>query len=59
MAVAVDASGNVVVTLSDYCTFKYAAGDGALLWEQCNNVSNHDDYPPVAVAVDRSGNVRN
>jgi hypothetical protein len=39
-AVAVDGSGNVVVTGSsggDYCTVKYAAADGALLWEKHYN----------------------
>src|ERR1051325_1628910 len=55
-AVAVDGSGNVVVTgYSDggYYTAKYAAADGALLWEQRYN------GPSIAyaVAVDGSGNV--
>jgi len=63
---AVDASGNVVVTgttygtnsmSDDYYTAKYAAADGALLWEKrYNGPANHDDRPS-ALAVDGSGNV--
>jgi hypothetical protein len=48
-ALAVDASGNVVVTGRSY-TAKYAAADGALLWKQ-----QHEGA--TAVAVDSSGNV--
>jgi hypothetical protein len=64
-AVAVDGSGNVVVTggsygsgsFLDYYTAKYAAVDGALLWEKrYNGPANGDDYAS-AVAVDGSGNV--
>jgi outer membrane protein assembly factor BamB len=69
-AVAVDGSGNVVVTgfsvgsvksfgdhNQDYYTAKYAAADGALLWEQrYNGPANSQDYG-AAVAVDSSGNV--
>ena len=64
-AVAVDGSGNVVVTgiflqcqsNDDYYTAKYAAADGALLWEKrYNGPANGDDYAK-AVAVDGSGNV--
>jgi len=62
--VAVDGSGNVVVTgysynqtNLDYYTAKYAAADGALLWEQrYNGPANKDDYA-VAVAVDGNDNV--
>jgi uncharacterized delta-60 repeat protein len=64
-AVAVDASGNIVVTGSsfgttnnnDYYTVKYAAADGALLWEQrYNGPANYGDSA-AAVAIDTSGNV--
>ena len=64
-AVAVDGSGNVVVTGYsmgggsgyDYYTAKYAAADGALLWEKrCNGPANSDDRAQ-ALAVDGSGNV--
>ena len=49
---AVDGSGNVVVTgysdngtNDDYYTAKYAAADGALLWEKrYNGPANGDDY---------------
>jgi hypothetical protein len=63
-AMALDGSGNVVVTGSsssqtnhDYYTAKYAAADGALLWEKSYNgpADHHDE--PQAVAVDVSGNV--
>ncbi|NOS71585.1 MAG: PQQ-binding-like beta-propeller repeat protein [Verrucomicrobia bacterium] len=63
-AVAVDGSGNVVVagssqseTSMDYYTAKYAAANGALLWERRYNGPAHQDDVPVAVAVDGSGNV--
>jgi hypothetical protein len=52
---AVNADGNAVLTLiSDNggCTTKYAASDGALLWEHCQT----NGYPK-AVAVDANGNV--
>ncbi len=63
-AVAVDGSGNVVVTgysgnttNNDYYTAKYAAADGALLWEKrYNGLANSDDRAN-AVVVDGSGNV--
>jgi fibronectin-binding autotransporter adhesin len=66
-AVAIDSSGNVVVTGYterddegddiDYYTAKYAAADGALLWEKrYNGPGNYRDYA-WAVAVDGNGNV--
>jgi uncharacterized delta-60 repeat protein len=66
-AMALDASGNVVVAgsasdnfnpdSSDYCTVKYAAADGAVLWEQdYNGPGNQGDYAQ-AVAVDANGDV--
>src|SRR5438034_962365 len=63
-AVAVDGSGSVVVTgaswngtNADYYTAKYAAADGALLWEKrYNGPANSGDYAR-AVAVDGSDNV--
>jgi len=63
-ALAVDSYGNVVVTGSsantagnmDYYTAKYAASDGALLWEKrYNGPADRDDWAH-AVAVDISGN---
>src|SRR4030095_10429049 len=70
-AVSVDASGNVVVTgLSwtwgaswgngldgDYYTAKYAAVDGALLWEQRYDGSAPGGASTREVAVDGSGNI--
>ncbi len=65
LAVAVDRSGNVVVTgyswggasSNDYYTAKYAAADGALLWEhRYNGPANRDDQA-LAVAVDARGDV--
>jgi len=70
-AVAVDGSGNVVVTghattgfdynfgnqIRDYYTAKYAAADGALLWEKRHNGPAYSEDQARAVAVDGSGNV--
>ena len=63
-AMAVDGFGNVVVTGSsrsyfgdrDFYTVKYAAADGAPLWESRKERLNSQDEPS-AVAVDGSGNV--
>src|SRR5262249_8357955 len=41
----------------DYYTAKYAAADGALLWEKRYNGQNNGDDYANAVAVDGSGNV--
>ena len=64
-AVAVDQSGNVIVTgyLSgndfylDAYTAKYAASDGAVLWEQLYNSPANNSDAGQSVAVDRAGNV--
>lgn len=70
-AVSVDAEGNIVVTGrsqkgvndqffyydSDYLTIKYAAADGAVLWEtRYDSWDDGDDFAN-AVAVDAAGNV--
>ena len=63
-AMALDSSGNVIVTgysyngaNLDFYTAKYAAANGALLWERTyTGPANHDDKA-VAVAVDGNGNV--
>jgi hypothetical protein len=54
-AVAVDGAGNVVVTgtsIVDLFTIKYAAANGALLWEKRGPIGRATD-----VAVDESGDV--
>jgi outer membrane protein assembly factor BamB len=63
-AIAVDASGNVVVTGqsgngtdTDFYTAKYAAANGALLWEKRYDGPGNGDDNATAVAVDGSGNV--
>ncbi len=63
-ALAVDAAGNVVIagytyvssTNSDYYTAKYAAADGALLWEKTYNGTGNSYDIAQAVAVDGAGN---
>jgi len=63
-ALAVDAGGNVVVTgtswgsSEDFYTAKYAAIDGALLWEKrFNGIGSYSNDRAMAVAVDSTGNV--
>jgi uncharacterized delta-60 repeat protein len=67
-ALAVDASGNVVVTgesgrtsaqrdVHDFYTAKYAAADGATLWEKRYNGPANSDNAGYAVAVDGKDNV--
>ena len=58
--IAVDSSGNVVVTgytvsvgfYNDFYTAKYAAADGALLWEQIYNSPADKEDTARAVALD-------
>jgi len=62
IAIAVDGSGNVVVTggFGDYYTAKYAAADGALLWEKSyNGPGNGDDWPQTksSLAIGSDGAV--
>lgn len=64
-ALAVDPAGNVIVTgsvkgpgnNSDFYTAKYAAADGALLWQRSYTGLGNGEDDPVAVAVDTLGNV--
>lgn len=63
-AVALDAAGNVVVAGSSYTeggydahTIKYAAADGAVLWEHRSDGRAYYGDAVRAVAVDGSGNV--
>ena len=64
LAVATDENGNGVVTgyssngtNDDFYTIKYAAADGALLWEKRYNAPANGSDIALAVAVDGSGNV--
>ena len=65
-AVAIDGNDNVVVTgysrsattnRSDYYTAKYAATDGALLWEKRYDGPGSGSDSATALAVDGGGNV--
>ena len=64
-SVAVDGAGNVVVTgassiaggTTDYYTAKYAADDGALLWEKRYNGPANFSDEAKSVALDGAGNV--
>ena len=68
-SIGVDSSGNVVVTgfsyssgtsssdTGDYYTAKYAASDGALVWERRYNGSGEGNDLAYSVAVDAAGNV--
>jgi len=57
LAVAIDANGDVVVTGSSG-TFKYAAEDGTLRWEQpYSSAMRSTDGDGKALALDLSGNV--
>jgi hypothetical protein len=63
--VAVDGFGNVVVTgwsynesgNPDYYTAKYAAADGALLWERRYDDPGHGDDYAKDLTIDSAGNV--
>ena len=64
LAVAVDRHGNVVVTgyagntaNDDYYTAKYAAADGALLWERRYDGPGSSDDMAGALALDANDNV--
>jgi len=62
-ALAVDAQGNVLVTGKtyyqthgdDWYTAKYAAADGAVIWERFHDPGHLDE--PASLAVDSGGNV--
>ena len=63
-AMALDKNGNVSVTYlshdvwnDDYYTAKYAAADGALLWEKRYDGPPNSGDVPNAIAVDGNGNV--
>ncbi len=66
LSVAVDGTGNAIVTGfsrgsgttgNDIYTAKYAAADGALLWEKRYDGTGHYDDLANSVAVDAAGNV--
>lgn len=65
IGVCVDTNGNVVVTgdsssaayYYDIYTAKYAAADGALLWEKRYNHPTNNDDRAIALALDVVGNV--
>ena len=63
-AIAFDPSGNVIVTgytgaagVSDIYTAKYAADDGALLWQRTYNGPANGADRAQALAIDSAGNV--
>jgi alpha-tubulin suppressor-like RCC1 family protein len=63
--IATDSAGNVIVTgasgtsffSSDYLTVKYAAANGAVLWERRHTANSSSDDRAYAVEVDAAGNV--
>jgi hypothetical protein len=64
IGIAVDTNDDVIVTGSshngsnaDIYTARYAAQDGALLWQSLYNGQGNTNDAPTAVAVDLSGNV--
>jgi uncharacterized delta-60 repeat protein len=64
VAVAMDAGGNVVVTgysqtgdHDDIYSAKYAVTDGSLLWERRYDGPDHGQDRPVALALDKAGDV--
>ena len=65
VAAAVDLQGNLYVTAEvrrregglDFYTAKYAASDGALLWERLYSGPGNRVDQPTSIAVDAAGNV--
>jgi hypothetical protein len=65
VAMSLDPAGNVLVTGystgqetgADFYTAKYAAHDGALIWEQRDDGPASAEDRPVALVVDAAGNV--